>query len=246
MTLSNYSWMMTLFPWEDSRSFASMWGATCAGYKFAGPQCTLFGVTGISVVLHKHTGICILYKSLAIEVAVPEFWCLNLTVEQDIVARFKENSYMWRQNLFFFFLASIPSSISCFIIAIGELCTCVAPSLDVSLFKFAISLFHFHKKSPLSFLGVRSSRTAGIYFSSFMYMFFHGFFLVELSNAWLGVHTSLLTWCWFPFILLIRAHFRREKIISDFIPLLIPFSESFYLNITFFVSNVIGLWNTRR
>lgn len=153
---------------------------------------------------------------------------------------------MWRQNLFFF-LTSIPSSISCFvIIAIGELCTCVALSLAVSLLKFAIPLFHFHKKSLLSFLGVRSSWTAGIYFSSFMYMFFHGLFLVELSNAWLDVHTSLLTWCWFPFIFLIRARSRREKIILDFIPLLIPFPESFYLNITFFVSNVIGLWNTRR
>ena len=125
---------------------------------------------------------------------------------------------MWRQNPFFFFLTSSPSSISCFIIAIGELCTCVAPSLGVSLFKFAISLFHFHKKSPLSLLGVRSSRTAGIYFSSFMYMFFHGLFLVELSNAWLGVHISVVTWCWFPFIFLIRAHFRKEKIIPDFYP----------------------------
>lgn len=76
MTLSNYSWMMTLFPWEDSRSFASMWGATYAGYKFAGPQCTSFGATGISLVLHKHTGIFILYKSLATEVAVPEYLIL--------------------------------------------------------------------------------------------------------------------------------------------------------------------------
>ena len=222
-----------------------MWGATYAGYKFAGPQCTSFGATGISVVLRKHTGIIILYISLAIEVAVPEY----LILVAELNSWTGHCSKIQRRHIcegFFFFWTSIPSSISCFfIIAIGELCTCVALSLGVSLFKFTISLFHFHKKSP-SFLGVRSSRTAGIYFSSFMYMFFHGLFLVELSNAWLGVHTSLLTWCWFPFIFLIRAHFRREKIIPDFIPLLIPFSESFYLNITFFVSNVIGLWNTRR
>ena len=68
--------MMTLFPWEDSKSFASMWGATYTGYKFAGPQCTSFGANGISVVLHKHTGIFILYKSVAIEVAVPEYLIL--------------------------------------------------------------------------------------------------------------------------------------------------------------------------
>ena len=226
-----------------------MWGATYARYKFAGPQCASFGATGISVVLHKHTGICILYKSLAIEVAVPDY--LILVPELNSWTRHcseirRKLIYVKTESFFFFFLTSIPSSISCFIIAIGELCTCVAPSLGVSLFKFAISLFHFHKKSPLSLLGVRSSRTAGIYFSSFMYMFFHGLFLVELSNAWLGVHISVVTWCWFPFIFLIRAHFTREKIIPDFIPLLIPFSESFYLNITFFVSNVIGLWNTRR
>ena len=239
--------MMTLFPWEDSRSFGSMWGATYAGYKFAGPQCTSFGATGISVVLRKHTGIFILYKSLAIEVAVPEYLILVAELNSWTGHCSKIQRRLIYVKAFFFFLTSIPSSISCFIIiSIGELCTCVALSLGVSLFKSAISLFRFHKKSPLSFLGVRSSWTAGIYFSSFMYMFFHGLFLVELSNARLGVHTSLLTWCWFPFIFLIRAHFTREKIIPDFIPLLIPFSESFYLNITFFVSNVIGLWNTRR
>ena len=188
-----------------------MWGATYTGYKFAGPQCTSFGANGISVVLHKHTGIFILYKSLAIEVAVPEY----LILVAELNSWTGHCSKIQRRHIcegFFFFLTSIPSSISWFIIiAIGELCTCVALSLGVSLFKSAISLFHFHKKSPLSFLGVRSSWTAGIYFSSFMYMFFHGLFLVELSNARLGVHTSLLTWCWFPFILLIRAHFRREN-----------------------------------